>query len=285
MPKRPPRRPRLVIFDLDGVVYRGLDPVPGAARLINSLHDRKLLVRYATNNSMASREAYVERLGAMGMPASVREIVTSTSATVGYLLHHLPKARRILAIGSPAMIEELRDAGLRVTPVADLASDDYQGGSLATTLDAVVVGLDQAYDYRRIAVAATAVREGAAFIATNADLRYPTPRGFLPGAGSLVAAIRAASGGMEPIVVGKPQPAIFAEILEDARVRPDAAIVVGDNPDADIVAAHRSRIFSVLILTGVADAATVGTLTGEQKPDVVAADHAELGQLFDEWLS
>lgn len=285
MPKRPPRRPRLVIFDLDGVVYRGLDPVPGAARLINSLHDRKLLVRYATNNSMASRDAYVERLGAMGMAASVREIVTSTSATVGYLRHHLPKARSILAVGSPAMIEELRGAGLEVTPVADLARDDYQGGSLAATLDAVVVGLDQAYDYRRIAVAATAVREGAAFIATNADLRYPTPSGFLPGAGSLVAAIKAASGGIGPIVVGKPQPAIFAEILEDASVRPDAAIVVGDNPDADIVAAHRSGIFSVLMLTGVADAETVDTLTGEQKPDVVAADHAELGRLFNEWLS
>jgi len=183
------------------------------------------------------------------------------------------------------MIAELRAAGLKVTPVADLVRPDYQGEALRSRVDAVVVGLDQAYDYLRIAVAAAAVREGAAFVATNADLRYPTPRGFLPGAGSLVAAIRAASGDVEPIVVGKPEPAMFAEILEDARLEPNAAVVVGDNPDADIVAAHRSGIFSVLILTGVADAALAEGLTGDRKPDVVATDHAALASLFDAWLS
>jgi phosphoglycolate/pyridoxal phosphate phosphatase family enzyme len=285
MPQRPQRRPRLVIFDLDGVVYRGLDPVPGAADLINDLHRRRVRVRYATNNSMATREAYVERLASMGVRASVPEIVTSTSATIGYLRHHLPEAHHVLAVGSQAMIAELRAAGLEVTPVAELSHPDYQGETLKNGVDAVVVGLDQAYDYIRIAVAATAVRRGAAFVATNADLRYPTARGFLPGAGSLVAAIRAASGGVEPIIVGKPQPTMFAEILEDARVKPDAAVVVGDNPDADIVAGHRSGIFTVLILTGVADAVLADGLAGERKPDLVVADHAELGRQFDKWLS
>ena len=285
MSRRPPRRRRVVIFDLDGVVYRGLDPVPGAAQLINSLHQRRVRVRYATNNSMASREAYVERLGAMGIPSSVAEIVTSTSATVGYLRHHLPEARRVMGVGSPAMIAELQAAGLEVIPVADVTHPGYQGEPLTDRVDAVVVGLDQAYDYLRVAVAATAVRDGAAFIATNADLRYPTPRGFLPGAGSLVAAIRAASGGVDPIVVGKPEPNMFAEILEDAGVEPAAAVVIGDNPDADVLAAHRSGIFSVLILTGVADAATADGLAGDRQPDVVVAGHAELGRLFDEWLS
>jgi HAD superfamily hydrolase (TIGR01450 family) len=285
MPPRPPQRPRLVIFDLDGVVYRGLDPVPGAAEVINALHRRRLRVRYATNNSMASREAYVERLGVMGVPASVPEIVTSTSATIGYLHHHLPDVRHVLAVGSPAMIGELRAAKLQVTPVAEVAAPGYQGEPLTNRVDAVVVGLDQAYDYGRIAVAATAVRQGAAFVATNADLRYPTARGFLPGAGSLVAAIRAASGGVDPIIVGKPEPTMFTEILEDARVESDAGVAVGDNPDADIVAAHRAGIFSVLMLTGVADAAIANGLIGERKPDLVAANHAQLGRLFEEWLS
>ena len=78
---------------------------------------------------------------------------------------------------------------------------------------------------------------------------------------------------------------MFAEILEDAGVEPAAAVVIGDNPDADILAAHRSGIFSVLILTGVADAATADGLAGDRQPDVVVAGHAELGRLFDEWLS
>src|SRR5436190_17938822 len=280
MTPRPERRLRLVIFDLDGVVYRGLQPIPGAARVIGGLHARGALVRYATNNSMATREAYVERLAAMGVRAATAEIVTSTSATVGYLRHHLPDVRRVLAVGSPAMISELRAAGLEVIPVEEVAHVGYQGESLADPPDTVVVGLDQAYDYQRIAVAATAVRDGAAFIATNADLRYPTSRGFLPGAGSLVAAISAASGGIEPIVVGKPEPTMFLEILEDAGVEPEAAAVVGDNPDSDILAAHRSGVFSVLILTGVADAEAAERLSGEREPDLVVGDHAELGRLF-----
>lgn len=281
----PPERPRLAIFDLDGVVYRGNVAVAGAAQLISDLHDRGVDVRYATNNSMASREAYVARLAAFGIRAQTDEIVTSTSATIGYLQRHLPNVRRILAAGSPGMVGELRASGYLVVPAAELASASYQGQPLERRFDAVVTGLDQAYDYARVAIAATAIREGAAFVATNADLRYPTPHGFLPGAGSLVAAIRAASGDVEPLVIGKPAPAMFAEILEEADIGPEAAVVVGDNPDADVVAARRAGIFAVLVLTGVADAELAAQLTGDRRPDLVVADPHELGHAFDAWLS
>jgi 4-nitrophenyl phosphatase len=281
----PPQRPRLVIFDLDGVVYRGNEPVPGAAQLIGELRARKVQVRYATNNSMASREAYVTRLDGLGIEAGVADVTTSTSATIGYLQRHQPRVRRILGAGSAGMVGELRAAGFEVAATADLASPDYQGQPLDRRYDAVVVGLDQGYDYQRVAVAATAIRDGAAFVATNADLRYPTPRGFLPGAGSLVAAIRAAAGDAEPIVIGKPAPAIFGEILEEAGIGPEAAVVLGDNPDADVVGARRAGIFAILVLTGVADAELASQLTGERRPDLVVADHHELGRVFDAWLS
>src|SRR5512142_2977353 len=91
MPPRPAVRPRLVIFDLDGVVYRGSDAVPGAAALIAWLQGRRVAVRYATNNSMASPEAYVDRLGALGIVADAEEVVTSTTATIGYLHRHHPE--------------------------------------------------------------------------------------------------------------------------------------------------------------------------------------------------
>ena len=278
MPQRPPRRPRLVIFDLDGVVYRGLDPVPGAADLINDLHRRRVRVRYATNNSMATREAYVERLASMGVRAAVPEIVTSTSATIGYLRHHLPEAHHVLAVGSQAMIAELRAAGLEVTPVAEL-SHDFVGHSSGefSRRELVSIGTMTVFHGRRQI--------------ERAGFRQPPRDGQQDHRGcggewpKLVAAIRAASGGIEPIIVGKPQPTMFAEILEDARVKPEAAVVVGDNPDADIVAGHRSGIFTVLILTGVADAALADELAGERKPDLVVADHSELARQFDEWLS
>lgn len=276
--------PRLVIFDLDGVVYRGDRPIPGVDTLIGALHGRGIGVRFATNNSMATRTEYAQRLTGMGVAATAAEVVTSTSATIDHLRAHLPEVHRVLAVGAPGMIAELRSAGFAVTPVTDAAPAGYHGGSLSERHDAVVCGLDQAIDYRRIAIAATAIRDGARFVATNADARYPVPEGFLPGAGAVVSAVRVASG-VEPIVIGKPEPAMFESILEEAGVSPDDALVVGDNPDADIVAARRARIRSILVLTGVADAATSEGLEGERRPDWVATDPAAVAALLGLVLS
>lgn len=272
-------------MDLDGVVYRGAATVPGAADLVAELHDSGIGVRYATNNSMATREAYVARLAGHGILASADEIVTSTSATIAFLRRQMPEVQRVLGAGSPALSSELREAGYRETSAAELARPGYQGEALPELFDAVVVGLDQQSDYLRVAVAATAVRQGARFIATNADLRYPTERGFLPGAGSGVAAIRAAAGDVEPLVIGKPGTAMFTAILEDAGLEPRDAVVVGDNPDSDILAARRAGIFAVLVLTGIADAASARELEGDRRPDVVVANPIELARRFREWLS
>jgi len=214
---------------------------------------------------------YVPRLVEMGIPADLDEIVTSTSATIDHLQAHLPGVHTVLAVGAPGMLEELRAAGYAATAAADAVDADYDGGPLSISYDAVVAGLDPSFDFRRMAAATTAIRSGARFIATNADLRYPTPSGFLPGAGSIVAALRAASG-QEPLVIGKPEPGIFTAILERAGVAASDAVAIGDNPDADVIAAHRAGIDSILVLTGVADAALAATLTGESRPDHVADD-------------
>ena len=279
-----PPPPRLVIFDLDGVVYRGDQEVPGAARLVNALRDRELLVRFATNNSSATRDEYVARLAGHGIRASVGEIVTSSSATVDHLHVHLPRVRRVMAVGAPGLVRELVAGGFEVTPVADAAEMDWNGGPLPRHYDAVVCGLDRQLDYRRLGIAAAAIRAGALFIATNADLRYPTPEGFMPGAGSIVAAI-AASSGVEPMVIGKPQPAMFQAILERDGVAPQDALVIGDNPDADLVAARRAGIASVLVLTGVVDHGSVADLAGDRRPDHVASDPEAVGRLLGLALS
>jgi HAD superfamily hydrolase (TIGR01450 family) len=276
--------PRLVIFDLDGVVYRGHEPVEGAAALTAALRKHGTIVRFATNNSMATRETYVTRLTEMGIPTGLDEIVTSTSATIEHLHSHLPEVRRVLALGAPGMLDELRAGGFEATAAADAVKADYDGGPLPIPYDAVIAGLDLAFDYRRLAAASSALRAGARFIATNADLRYPTSAGFLPGAGTIIAALRAASG-VEPLVIGKPEPGIFLAILEQAGVAPEEALAIGDNPDADMVAAHRAGIPSILVLTGVADAATSATLSGERRPDRIARDPAEVAVLLGLTLS
>ncbi|HTI28989.1 MAG TPA: HAD-IIA family hydrolase [Methylomirabilota bacterium] len=275
---------RLAIFDLDGVIYRGRQAVPGAADLVAALRQAGLLVRFATNNSMATRAMYVPRLVEMGIPAQVDEIVTSTSATIDHLHAHLPDVRRVMAVGAGGMLDELHAAGYEAVAAGDAVDAAYDGGPLQTDYDAVIAGLDPAFDFRRLAAATTAIRAGARFIATNADLRYPTPTGFLPGAGSIIAALRAASGS-EPLVIGKPEPGIFTAILERAGVAADQAVAIGDNPDADMVAARRAGMRSILVLTGVADAAMAASLDGERRPDQVADDPEAVGAILLRGLS
>ena len=274
-----PDRVRLVIFDLDGVIYRGTEAVPGAPELVAWLHALGIPVRFATNNSMVTRDAYVERLGAMGIATDVGEIVTSTSATVDHLAQHAPGIRSVLAIGAEGMRRELETAGLEVTRAADVRPT-LPGGLLDRHFDAVIVGLDPTLDYDVLSSAMAAIADGARLIATNADSRYPTPAGFLPGAGAIVAALATATG-VTPEVIGKPEPAMFRSTIESTGVPASECVVVGDNPDADVAGAHRAGCASILVLTGVADSSAAASLVGERRPDAVAADPSEVRRLLE----
>ncbi|MDQ2941278.1 MAG: HAD-IIA family hydrolase [Chloroflexota bacterium] len=270
---------RLVIFDLDGVIYRGERAIDGAVKLVADLKASGMAVRFATNNSTVDRLAYVARLGRHGIRATPEEVVTSTSATIEHLARNTPEVRRVLAVGGRGIIDEFVAAGYQTVSAADAVPEDYDGGGLDRRYDALVVGLDPSFDYQRLAAAVSAVRAGALFVATNADALFPTGHGFLPGAGAMVAAI-AAGGGVEPEVIGKPQPAMFIAALESSGVAPDEAVVVGDNPESDVVAARRAGIRSILVLTGVADAQSAATLAGERRPDAILAGPDEVRELL-----
>ena len=265
-----PDRIRLVIFDLDGVVYRGQEPIAGAREHVAWLPYAGVAGRVATHNARVTRAGYVDRLGDMGIPTAVEEIVTSTSATVEHLRRHAASVRSVLAVGAEGMRDELTDAGLDVV-MADAVAADRPGGSLPRRFDAVIVGLDPHVDYARLSAAMSAVADGARLIATNADARYPTAAGFLPGAGSIVAALATATGAT-PEVIGKPAPAMFTATIEASGIPASEAVVVGDNPDADVVGAHRAGCAAILVLTGVADASAADALDGERRPEAIADD-------------
>ena len=166
------------------------------------------------------------------------------------------------------MRRELADAGLEVV-MADAIASEHPGGPLPRRFDAVIVGLDPNVDYARLSTAMSAVADGARLIATNADARYPTPAGFLPGAGSIVAALATATA-TTPEVIGKPAPAMFSATIEASGVPASETVVVGDNPDADIVGAHRAGCAAILVLTGVTDAPAAAALEGEGRPEAIA---------------
>ena len=274
----------LLLVDLDGVVYRGADPVPGVAAVLKDRVSRGDDVVYVTNNSMWYRAEYVARLADMGAPVDPDRIVSSPRATALYLREHLPEVRRVLALGAGGLERELRDAGFEVVTAAHAATlvgrDGVEAWDAASAPDAVVVGLDPQLTYLRLAVAADCIRAGAHFIATNRDPIYPTERGLRPGAGSIVAAVEATTG-VTPVSIGKPEPYLLEEAAHAVGREPAEAVMIGDGIATDIAAARAVGARSVLMLTGVATRAEVDRLTAEERPTAVAADAAELAAVLD----
>ena len=264
-----------LLVDLDGVVYRGKDPVPGVAALLAARASRGDEVVYVTNNSMHYRADYVTRLTAMGCPVSADRVVSSSRATALHIQRHEPGIRRVLTLGASGLERELRDVGIDVVTAGHAATRMHQEGisgwAAAGAPDAVVTGLDPALTYLRIAAAADCIRAGARFIATNRDPVYPTERGLRPGAGSIAAALEATTS-VTPLTIGKPEPHLFEMAAEAVGRSPADAIVVGDGIMTDLAGAKAIGARSVLMLTGIATQADVDALPPEQRPDAVAAD-------------
>ena len=269
----------LLLVDLDGVVYRGADPVPGVAAVLADRATKGDDIVYVTNNSMHYRADYVTRLSAMGAPVSVDRIVSSARATALYLRDEGPEIRRVLVVGAGGLERELRDVGLDVVTAGHAATRANQEGidgyEAAGRPDAVVVGLDPQITYLRLAVAADAIRAGARFIATNRDPVYPTERGLRPGAGSIVAAIEVTTG-VTPLSIGKPEPLLLEEAARAAGGQAKDAVMIGDSLTTDVAAARAVGARSVFMLTGVTPREQLDGLAADQRPTEVAANADEL---------
>jgi HAD superfamily hydrolase (TIGR01450 family) len=274
----------LLLVDLDGVVYRGADPVPGIAAVLAERAARGDDVVYVTNNSMHYRADYVGRLAAMGAPVSAERVVSSARATALYVIELDPPALRVMVVGAGGLEREMRDVGVEVVTAAHAATrmtqEGIDGFEAAGRPDTVVVGLDPQLTYLRVAAAADAIRAGARFIATNRDPVYPTERGLRPGAGSVVAAVEAASG-KTPTSIGKPGPLLLEEAARAAGGRARDAVMIGDGLRTDIAAARAVGARSVLLLTGVTTHAELEALPLDERPTAVAKDAAELATILE----
>jgi phosphoglycolate/pyridoxal phosphate phosphatase family enzyme len=273
----------LLLVDLDGVVYRGLDAVPGIAELLSERVSRGDDVVYVTNNSMHYRADYLPRLTSHGAPVSEDRVVTSARATALLLAGHEPVARRVLVVGAGGLERELRDVGLDVVTAAHAATrmsqEGIDGVEAAGSPDAVVVGLDPQLTYLRIAAAADCIRAGARFVATNRDPTYPTERGLRPGAGSIVAAVEATTR-VTPLSVGKPEPLLLETAAEVVGADPADAVMIGDALWTDVAAARGVGARSVLMLTGVTRAEQVDAAPADERPTAVARDASELAEVL-----
>jgi HAD superfamily hydrolase (TIGR01450 family) len=230
-----------LILDLDGCVYVGDEPVPGAVDAVTALRDAGKRVAFATNDPRQATEDYVRKLWRLGIKASLEDVVTVGGATQ-HLLAETRRGRTAFVIGTQSMVAHVADAGLRL----------LNGTDLASRAEVVVVAGTEDLVYDDLRVAALAVRRGADLLATGRDPTYPQPDGLWPGTGAILAAVEYATGSTATIV-GKPEPQLFLTALD--RLGDGRTLVVGDRLDSDVAAAGRAGLDAALVLSGSTSAA------------------------------
>ncbi|MEC0232103.1 TIGR01457 family HAD-type hydrolase [Paenibacillus alba] len=245
------------LIDLDGTLYRGHEPIPHAAAFIQWLQQHQMPFLLVTNNSSRTPEQVAEHLLALGIEVPAAAVYTSSQAAAQYLTEQR-SGNRVHIVG---------EAGLRIAlAAAGFASDE-------TTPDYVVQGIDRSFSYEKLTEAVRHVKQGATYVLTNPDRMLPSDGGLMPGAGSLAAAITAASG-VEPVVIGKPSPIIMAYATERLGLPPADVWVIGDNVHTDIRGGAVSGCRTALVLTGVATADNVHEQVASAgvTPDLICSD-------------
>ena len=239
------------------MLYLGLEPIAHAAEAVAAARAAGLRAAFVTNNASRRPAVVAAHLTELGIPAAAADVVTSGQAAVRVLREHLPPQAVVLVVGAPGLVEEIELGGFRAVGTAD------------EPVAAVVQGYAPDTSWRDLAEASVALRAGALWVATNTDSTLPSPRGPLPGNGALVAALRTATG-REPVVAGKPMPALHRESVE--RVRAERPLVVGDRLDTDVLGAVAGGADSLLVLTGVVDVAELLAAPPGSRPTYVAPD-------------
>jgi len=251
----------VALLDLDGVVYLGGSPIPGAADALAKTAASGMRLAFVTNNASRTPSAIAAQLTGLGVPAKADEVVTSAQAAARLAAEHLPAGASVLVVGGMGLRLAVRERGFRPVTTAD--------GQPA----AVLQGYAPDLSYSLLAEGVLAVAAGALFIASNADATLPTPRGRQPGNGSLIQVIATATG-RSPLIAGKPEPPLHAEAV--ARTGARRPLTVGDRLDTDIESAVRSGADSLLVLTGVTHPLDAVLASARRRPTYLAEGLAGL---------
>lgn len=247
------------VCDLDGVVYRGPEPIPHA---VESLRAWGRPVVFATNNASREPEEVADQLSRLGLETQANDVVTSSLAAAWVLKERVPHGALVLAVGGAGVSTALAGAGYEV--VRRLPS----GARVA----AVVQGYGPQVTAADLAEAAYAIQGGALWVATNTDSTLPTERGIAPGNGSLIGAVARAVQREPDCVAGKPSAPCYLLAAERLGLEPSKVLAIGDRLDTDIAGAHAAAMDSLLVLTGVHGRDDVACAPPQWKPTYVVED-------------
>ncbi len=248
------------LIDLDGVIYRGNELLPGAKEFIAWLKANNKKFLFLTNNSFASETQVLEKLTHLGIVTDTSHLLSAGQAAVQNIARRFPDAL-VYLVGEPPLIDLLREYQLQVADV-----DAHEA-------DVVLVGLDRHFDYKKLTGAVLSIRAGAHFITVNRDALLPVAGGFLPGCGTMAAAIEAGTA-VTPEVVGKPEPLLLQEAMRMLGSRPEETVMIGDSLAVDIQGGKAAGTHTLLLLSGNTSLEDVAN--SSIKPDYIYQDVAAL---------
>ncbi len=261
------RRLRHLIVDMDGVLWRADEPMPGLKDFFAFLEERGIRFVLATNNASKRPQEYREKLARFGVEVPVEAILTSAEAAAAYLASQAPPGTPVYAIGGGGVQHALAERGFVLTD---------EGAEY------VVVGWDPDLHWRKLARAALLLQRGARLIGTNPDLTYPTPEGVVPGNGTNLAVLELTTG-IRPVVIGKPEPWLYRAALERMGASPETTAAVGDRLDTDILGGKRAGLATILVLSGITTPEELAR--PPLRPDAVFQDIADLTACWRRALS
>lgn len=251
---------RHLIVDMDGVLWRGDQPMPGLRDFFAALRARGIRFVLATNNASKRPDEYQEKLARFGVEVPLEAILTSAQATADYLASLAPPGTPVYAIGGNGVRHALTEKGFI------LAEEDARY---------VVVGWDPDLRWQKLAKAALLIQRGAGFIGTNPDITYPTPEGLVPGNGSNLAVLELTTG-VKPVVIGKPEPWLYQAAMARMGATSSTTAALGDRLDTDILGGRRAGLRTILVLSGIT--APEDLARAPVRPDLVCADIGELAR-------
>jgi len=254
-----------IVFDMDGVIYRGNQPIEGSREVIEYLREKGIPFVFLTNNSTRTPSMYRQKLLSMGIDVPAERIITSGLATRLYMAKHM-EPWKIFVIGGEGLHEEMEKLGWGVVSLEECREGKWK------EIGHVVVGLDPKLTYEKLKYGTLAIRNGATFIGTNPDTTYPAEEGLYPGAGAIIASLKASTD-REPIIIGKPNEPVY-EIVREKLGPVDEIWMVGDRLDTDIAFAKRFGMKAIMVLTGVSTLEDVER--SGVKPDLVLPSVKEL---------
>ncbi len=257
-----PSNIKALILDMDGVIWKGDDPIGDLPSTFKRIRERGLKFVFATNNGTKTPEEYQQKLAELGVEIDPTQVVTSALGIAFMLSQKYPRGTKVFMIGEDGIRVALEEKGFEILSVEN-----------APMAQAVVMGIDRGITFQKVAEATLLVRAGIPFYTTNTDRTFPTPRGEIPGSGAWVSVIKTATN-VEPIIAGKPFPYLMELALEKLGTKKEETLVVGDRLETDIAAGQGVGCPTALVLSGVSTREQAEAWT--PKMDLIAESLAEL---------